>query len=103
MPGELSRIEAQSRGVVFDDVGHALIAQPRANAAVPVDAAKYCAGLNTGGGDPLFECGDRAGDPAEGNGNDLAGTFLIGLAAPDRDFQSIRRFLDVRDIKRDHL
>jgi hypothetical protein len=68
---------------------------------VPVDIAKYCAGLNAGDGGPLFESGYGAGDLAKGNGNGLGAALLIGLAAPDRDFHSIRCFLDVPDVERD--
>src|SRR6516165_7231775 len=103
MPGELVRIETQPRGVLLDDVRHALIGQPFAYAAVPVEAAKDCAGLNSSNADPLLERGDGAGELAERNSNDLACAFLIGLAVPDRDFHPIRRFLDVRDVKRDQL
>jgi hypothetical protein len=57
MSCELLGIEAKPRCVLLDNIGHALIGQPLAYAAVPVDAAKYCAGLNTGDGGPFFERG----------------------------------------------
>jgi hypothetical protein len=55
MSGELMGIETQPRGAFLDDVRHGLIGQPPTYAAVPVDAAKYCAGLNAGNGSPLVK------------------------------------------------
>ena len=57
MPCKLFGIEAKPRCVLLDYIGDALIGQPLAYAAVPVDTAKYCARLNAGDGDPLFERG----------------------------------------------
>src|SRR5882757_2265209 len=103
MPGELPGVEPQPSSVLLHDVGHALIGQPIANRAVAVDAAEDRARLNAGGGNPLFEGDDRAGDLAEWDSDGLAGALLIGLAVADRDFHPVRRVLDVLEVEGDQL
>jgi hypothetical protein len=102
--GKLLRIEASASGVPLDDFGDAAVGQSRwLNALALSDRQEYWTFGDSGGFEPRFQGGYRAGDHAAGDSNDVAVPFLVRLAAADDDAQASDGFLQVPDAQANQL
>src|SRR5258706_11645334 len=104
MTGKYRGIKTSASGILFDNVGDGSTRKPRGcHRARFIDRPEDWAALDTCRVQPRPQGLDRASDVTPCNRDCSAHSFLIGLAAADRDQHSGFRFLEVGNVQRYQL